>query len=360
MRHATSAERDAAEEEFFAQGIWASLNPLHAGVKSLRPRLSNVLKDQILLQLPDLLQDVQNGIDECRDRLGRLGEARGTTKEQRRCLGRISQQFSVLMGAAVDGTYRDPFFGNSNTVTGQRKRLRAVVQNSLSKFAEVMHTQGQRKKIVDGPLNKPDSRLITRSNFIDEVKALMRRNRGCELPGTFNPLIIGDLFTDQCQPWKGLVKDLIAKILEASFATINALLKHLTIEEIADGLRREAINPGMETLKANLDMEVDNVLEPHYSNHPITYSHYLTDNVQKAHLGRRRDAIGKTLREVFPMTQGGSRTLYPNELIGLQNRLTQDVEADMERYASSMVIDYMEAYYKVVYTSSCTTPSISH
>jgi hypothetical protein len=44
---ASSVERNEAEEDFFARGIWASLDPAQLGIKSLRHRLSNVLKEQI-------------------------------------------------------------------------------------------------------------------------------------------------------------------------------------------------------------------------------------------------------------------------------------------------------------------------
>ena len=45
MRDASSAERDEAEEDFFGTGVWTSMDPKHLGVKSLKPRLSNVLKE---------------------------------------------------------------------------------------------------------------------------------------------------------------------------------------------------------------------------------------------------------------------------------------------------------------------------
>ncbi|KAK3078182.1 hypothetical protein LTS18_008230 [Coniosporium uncinatum] len=48
MRNASKVERDKAEEEFFGTEIWASLDPACLGVKSLRLRLSVVLKDLIL------------------------------------------------------------------------------------------------------------------------------------------------------------------------------------------------------------------------------------------------------------------------------------------------------------------------
>ncbi len=38
----------------------------------------------------------------------------------------------------------------------------------------------------------------------------------------------------------------------------------------------------MENIKAELSNKTDEILESHISGHPITYNHYLTDNVQKA------------------------------------------------------------------------------
>jgi hypothetical protein len=49
MRDASSSERDEAEGQFFATGIWTSMDPNHVRVKSLKTRLSNALLDQILL-----------------------------------------------------------------------------------------------------------------------------------------------------------------------------------------------------------------------------------------------------------------------------------------------------------------------
>lgn len=62
MKDATATEREEAEVQFFAKGIWTSLDPIQVGVTSLKSRLSNVLKDQILPQLSDLLGDVEKEI----------------------------------------------------------------------------------------------------------------------------------------------------------------------------------------------------------------------------------------------------------------------------------------------------------
>ena len=65
-------ERDEKEKEFFSQGSWISLPPKSLGIGALKPRLSTVLKDQIVSELPNLLRDVGAGIDDSRSTLIRL------------------------------------------------------------------------------------------------------------------------------------------------------------------------------------------------------------------------------------------------------------------------------------------------
>ncbi|KAJ9257405.1 hypothetical protein DTO207G8_2159 [Paecilomyces variotii] len=350
MRGATAAKRDEAEAQFFATGIWSSLDPSQVGVESLKSRLSNVLKDQILLQLPSLLEDIEVGIQECKDKLGRLGESRNTTEEQRRYLGRMSQDFSSLMKDAIDGIYTDSFFGSAMTAVGYRRRLRAVISNTLSDFEENMHKHGKSKRIVE-EVDGSEQNQVSRSQFIDEVKSLMRRSRGRELPGTFNPLIVGELFSDQCRPWKRLVAKLTSSVVKSVYATINELLQHTAVEETSDGIFREIISPEMEVLKSNLQDKVNELLAPHHSSHPITYNRYLTDNVQRAQASRRREEIAKILQGFLNVTDldNSSQQMQMGCVnpTGMLDSLVEISETDMERYASSAAIDYMEAYYKV-------------
>jgi hypothetical protein len=49
---------------------------------------------------------------------------------------------SSLVKAATDGICADEFFGDARTPLGYGKRLRAVVQNVLSDFAEDMSREG--------------------------------------------------------------------------------------------------------------------------------------------------------------------------------------------------------------------------
>lgn len=182
--------------------------------------------------------------------------------------------------------------------------------------------------------------------YIKEVEELMKKSRGCELPGTFNPLIIGELFTEQCQPWRGIVVRAKGSIVQAAYDTTRTILEHVTTDETVDGIFR-LINDGIEGLKTRLDQKVTELLDPHYQRHPITYNHYLTDNVQKAQADRRSRSIEKALKDIFGISRIEIETPYHISPLKLLKVLDQRTEVDMERYASDIAVDYMEAYYKV-------------
>ena len=241
------------------------------GVGALRPRLSHVLKDQILIQLPNVLEDVEAGISDCKSRLRRLGASRGTLMEQRQYILRVSHDFSGLIKAAIGGMYGDPFFGAAMTEEGYQKRLRAVVQNTLIDFAEQMQKEGHAKEIVE-TASKDHPRQISRSQYADAVNVVMERSRGCELPGTYNPLIVGELFSEQCKPWKNLVDGATHRILSAASYSVHSVLEYAADESTAEGLLQEIIGPGLDQLKQDLKEKIEEILEPHQSNHPITYN----------------------------------------------------------------------------------------
>lgn len=350
-RAVMTAERDKMELEFFSEGVWASLNPAHAGIVALRPRLSHILRDQIILQLPSVLVDVETGISDCKSRLKKLGASRGTLQEQRKCLLHISNSFHIHIKAAIEGIYNGPFFGSPDTEPGYRKRLRAVVQNELLSFADEMRNKGHAVKIVedeDGDGNHREfipSGTIRRSKYAEKVKDLMTRTRGRELPGTYNPLIVGDLFREQCGPWEGLVHRFTSRIIEAAHFAVKSALDHAADEETAAAILHEVINPKLYDLREALNIKIAEILEPHKSGHPITYNHYLTENVQKAQARRRKRQLERVMKEYFGDMSSTTMDHYMNPSL-LLARLVESTEADMDRFASYAAIDMMEAYYK--------------
>jgi hypothetical protein len=346
-RDATSVARDKTEHTFFATGAWTSIDASSLGAKPLKIRLSNILKDQILLQLPGLLEDVSVGIAASHSLLEQLGSSRSALRDQRRYLLQVSHDLSALIKSAVDGMYNDRFFGNAMTNTGYQRRLRAVVQNTLTDFEETMREEGQARIIVENSQKEIlGPREIFRSDYLEEVTQLMRRSRGCELPGTFNPLIIGELFAEQCKPWKRHVTKAKEDVIEATYDAVTAIVEHSTVSDTTDGILR-IINRGIDALRLDLDDKVSQLLDPFCSVHPITYNHYLIDSVQKTQSERRRKSFKLALESRLGTDDLQNITqcyLPPSQLLDVLDR---SAETDMERYASNSAVDYMQAYYKV-------------
>ena len=349
-------ERNEREKDLFSHGVWTALPANILGIGPLIPRLSNVLKDQITSVLPSLIDDVRSGISECEATLNRLGASRESGHQQRSYLIRISRDFSFLMKAAVDGVYADEYFGDALTLSGYNKRIRAVVQNLLLEFAEDMRDNGQDKVIVDGEITAKTSRAspekISRSSFLEEVRELMTRSRGRELPGTFNPLIVGDLFFQQSQPWKRIVDGYNERLLDAVRTSVELALAASADEATSDGLLHEVIHPAMDKFSASLQKKVAEIMLPHQHGHPITYNHYFTETIQKARRAHQEKELARQINLFFHLQpEVGPSQVNPfagfNTGDLLKSLTSRSTEEDMDRHACSEAVDCMEAYYKV-------------
>lgn len=353
-RNVTSAQRDEIESKFFSQGLWGSIESSHCGVAALRVRLSGVLKGQILTQLPSLVRDVEDGIHDCAESLDRLGPVRETKREQLSYLLRVSEEYTSLVTQAVEGTYTDRFFGNRKTIDKFNTRLRAVVQSRLRDFAEEMRLRGQSQYIADseseceGGRELRDLPQISRSEYVEEVANRLKFNKGRELPGLFNPLIVSDLFVEQSEPWRRIARRLAEDILEAAQQTTQMIVEHITASDVAEEVSR-FVRQEIEGLKVGLDAKVEALLAS-ATQHPITYNPQLTDNVQRIEQARHKRKFKKLICNTFGsqrFNKSDSKiSMNPLELLNL---VEEGFENDMERVGGALAVDYMEAYYKARY-----------
>ena len=347
--------RNLSEEKFLSNGIWATLPRHHVGIDTLRPRLSAVLRDHILSELPGLIEEAQTTLKESQENLRRLGEARQTLADQRRYLFQTSERFNNLINSMVIGTYHDPYFGDAMTDEGYEKRFRAVVQNRLIDFSNVMRIRGQSRKILDDDDDNDDGEKehpkkdISRSAFISEVGQRIRRGRGRELPGTFNPLVIGELFYLHSKPWHQITTYCIETLLSDLQKAVLPILREIVDHKTAEGLLRHIINPEFDTLEASVRAKTVELLKPQQTGHPITYNHYFIDCVQKAREQHRQKYLRQKIRHFFPraLRSASGQETHTFNLEELVASLAAETEADMEKFACSEAIDCMLAYYKV-------------
>ncbi|KAK5202298.1 hypothetical protein LTR96_011675 [Exophiala xenobiotica] len=352
-RDSSPEERDRNEQQFFQTGVWAHLPRKNVGISALKVRLSRVLQDQILQELPKLLQDVERGLRDCEKTLDQLGTPRTTLAEQRFYLHGVSERFTYLAKAAVEGNYTDVFFGNPRTASGIAKRFRAVTQNLWISFAETMRTKGHQRTIVDSKTFKKsehDSRSTSREAFIDEVLPLMKDTRGRELPGTYSPLLIADLFFEQAQQWESLTLDCVSQLWKKTIHLIVLILQDVADPRTAEEILRRIVQPALDVIKSELDRVVSRVLAPHQTGHPITYNHYFTENLQKLRQKRLRELLSEKLDQFFGTSSDEGITWCEErsfDVRTLLDALTEKGLPDMDRFACSEAIDGMMAYYKV-------------
>lgn len=366
-RGTTTAERDRAETEFFSQGIWKDLPRATVGIVTLRDRLSRVLLDQIKAELPSLVEDIRTSLQDCQSKLSKLGVHRETIDEQRMFLLEISQSFQSLTEAAVDGTYSNPFFGSPRDLLDRNKRLRAVVQNLNLDFAKIMRLRGHDREIVEtNPYKKhfisEDShsapQVISRADFIQEIKSLLKYSRGRELPGMFNPLIVGEIFREQSKKWEPLAREHLwdMELLLKSFLELT--LSFLTDENTFEMILREIIDPSIDEKFRKAGEKLQELLEPHQKGHPITYNHYFTETIQNMRQKSLEDDLKARLGNHF----GGTRVpALQADVQILASSLASANITDVDEFACSEILMCAEAYYKVSwYPFLCYKPCLNH
>lgn len=345
-------DRNIQECEFFSQGIWEGLPRSLVGVDSLRTRLSSLLLGQIASELPSLIDEINEKINSCRLQLQKLGDPRATVDEQRTYLLHISQAFQSLVKAAVDGTYNELFFGDAKTTAGYQKRIRAVIQNLNEHFTKNISLRGHLRRVLESEdqtnVCKHQIR-VTREEYIKHIEMLLKKTRGRELPGTFNPMIVKDLFQEQCIPWD----DITQNHIDAAWRAARDFLQH-AVSYVADGatskiLFHKVLLPALEGLRHTLEKASGSFLMSHQRGHPITYNHYFTESLQDTRADRQKEAFREALQSYFGVDSllTSHSVEHPINLRGLFNSLLQKTVPDMTRFASEEALDCMLAYYKV-------------
>jgi len=349
-------DRAVKEEEFFSQGKWQELPPSLLGIDTLRDRLSKLLLRQIAGELPSLIEEIDIKSKACRSRLDRLGEPRATLAEQRVYLLHISQSFQSLVKAAVDGTYNDPFFEDAKSEPGYQKRVRAFIQNLNLEFAERIEKRGHRHEITDSKKTSDIPRgviPIARDEFIEYIGQVMRRTRGRELPGTFNPMIVADLFLEQSTPWEAIARSHIDNVWNAAKAFLSLAVIYVADAATSKALFQKIFEPALTKLKKTLNEKTTELLVPHQKSHPITYNRYFSETLQKVRNERNKKEYTKILTGFFGVSSI-EESIYTNQRKDLRQLLTlllERTEPDMTRFACSEALDCMQAYYKVTYPS---------
>lgn len=338
-----SAERDRIEEEFFSQGVWKTMPHYLLGVARLRDRLSKVLSDHIKSELPALIREIKDILDESERILAKFGGHRGTIEQQRLYLLKHSQSFTNICKESCDGRYESDFFGDLDSKESRSRRFRAVVQNLNIAFSDKVRTEGQQMNLLGNGLEGKSNEAIS------WVRDTLIFSRGRELPGTFSPMLIGDLFRVQSKPWEKIAKLHLQDVWAKARKYIEDILSTLIDTEACTALLIHWIDPLMEKQLATANVALDGLFRDRHR-HAITYNHYFTENVQNVLDARYERRLLKVLEQMFPLDPQNLNhsRVGPIDLSGVCAMMSRTIP-DMDTRASIELLDHLEAFYKVRY-----------
>ena len=347
-------DRDVSETVFLTETTpWNTLPAEWTGVRELRTRLRLVLMEQISAELPQVVREIEAGIETCRDSLIRLGPPRESVKDQREYLTKLSDKVSKVTKEAVDGQYRDNFFD-----AAKDKKLRSVTRDMLDQFAEHMTKRGHLQNILKdsetSPSNpKPDADPVSlplpilRETYLRGLRPIIQESRGRELSGTFNPLLIGRVFLDQSVKW-----DLIASIYgnrlwNACKSFFELLMRHAAQDSTAEAILQNVIEPALESRKTHLLSKIDELLSPYRKGYPLTLNASFVRESQKL-----EEEINDKARAPSGARVGASSFGNPSSgpsLFGASNPRSEipRSEEDLLTHACSQLLAGSQAYYKV-------------
>ncbi|KAJ5312687.1 hypothetical protein N7508_003517 [Penicillium antarcticum] len=354
-RNVSDDERDRAEKEFFAQGNWSVIAKECMGIDHLRRRLSAVLLKHIQRNLPGLIADINQKVLDRQSRLAKLGQPRGTLQQQKGYLLNISSNFERITGQALDGMYKDDFFQGVKNETmpfhQDLRRLRAIIRQLNEYFADAMETVGCRDFICDPPSlfspvpmhgnpytdsRKPKRRV--RLEIENEVNLKACQNRGLELPGSPNQLLVGELFREQSKPWEEIARDHLTKTWNSVRDFISLLLEHLANDHTYSLLMGSFLDPELDKMKDHLLAKLDELTAYNKKGHPLPLGRSFLTRIQKARSDRQIDRLEQALR-TGPHSGDDSTT------IERLRQVNSELESTSNQFAAADVVDQMQAYY---------------
>ncbi|KAK3399806.1 P-loop containing nucleoside triphosphate hydrolase protein [Sordaria brevicollis] len=357
-------DRDTMEQQFFSQGAWTELPLAHLGIDKLRERLSKVLLKQIASELPNVMEEIETKFEACNAQIQKLGDPRAKEAEQRLYLFTITQAFQELVKAAVDGTYNHAFFKDAKTDIGYRQRIRAVMQNLNEAFADEIASRGHHYAIEPYHSRVVGHKMVLMSEekFIEHIENLLKRTKGRELPGTFNPMIVSDLFLEQARPWGELAHQHVMKAWEAANQLLDLIITHIADTSTLKSLKNEIFGPSMDEILTDMIDKANELLEPHERGHPITYNQSFTEALHTAREEQSRKRLEKAVRSFFGSEcneteiqhkKTGTCSYCNRNLGGSGTNIKEFVDAlaktepNPQRFAAQEALSCLNAYYTV-------------
>lgn len=368
-------QRNVSEINYFRRSNFSTLPKECVGIASLRSRLSQLLFDHVKQELPTLRKELDEAFTETQSLLAAMGKPRATAQECKTFLTQLSLDFYEVSKAAVNGHYEGEYFvHDANHSYSLRspttiRRLRAVVQYKNSEFSNLLRSRGYKYHIgkqdeaeAHNEITNTDAAPTVSlteplpplhwslSTALEWVRGVLVRTRGKELPGNFNPLLVGELFWEQSSKWQQMAEHHIEDVADVCNRFLDALLREKCPKDVYTRLWSSKIE---DALKLRLDgsaKELEKIMED-IKSYPITYNHYYTDTIKK----RRREREEKSLTNCIEnatqhVALPGCHSTHTSAQVDAgkaAQEYSTKIDPDMENHSCEEALDCLYSIYKV-------------
>lgn len=267
-------------------------------------------------------------------------------------------------------------------------RFRAVIQHRNIAFAENMRLRGHKYAFGIGPGDDeierneaaeaqnaldtydempllPTPEFLNRDQAVAWAKKMLERSRGFELPGTFQSMLISQLFWEQSQPWEEIASDHIASIATACKEFVYSVVQYAAPAEFLPRITSLSVDAALKDSLTAAKEELTKILKDK-RRHPMTYNRefslgtmvlkasvlivvdYFTTTIQKQRQRKQNKMTGDAGRRIEKNVQLVDRTIARVVRADeLTEALSQAIEQDMDKFSSEEALDFERAYYKV-------------
>ncbi len=359
-------QRNQNERQFFTKGAYADLPSHCKGIETLRSRLSSLLHDHLKTELPGLRSELMEKLAKTSKEFDQLGVKRSTPPEQRMFLTDIGQNINEIIKSGVRGQYEVNFFGPVDMKAAvdsleNIRRFRAVIQHLNLSFSDRMHREGSKYRFpgcvgtseegaTDSEQDPGESGRpikMTREEAIDWVKRTLERSRGLELPGSFNPLIVSQLFWEQSAPWKEIALEHIDTVAEKCKVFVGIVLEETAPADIRARLEDYSVDQTLTSSLKEAKTELMRIIDDKNRN-LITYNHYFTSKIQdqrKSKLAQVFNGIAKAAQVSLTKEDDGATIQTVIDPAKLTSEIHSGIEQNMDKFSAEEALDTQIAYY---------------
>ncbi|PMD52427.1 uncharacterized protein K444DRAFT_706517 [Hyaloscypha bicolor E] len=388
----SSEERDKAENEFFTQEPWSSLDRDHVGVHALKKRLQELLVDITRRELPNVRHQINARLDNCRKELKAMGADRKSTVQQQIYLQTMATNFQKITDHALDAYYaRNPIFAeipakrlptlvvdrsdkfaaelakNGHTVefdiddnesgedigtTGRDGEKDESIRNSSDDEADVAATPSTESNAGrhkypelsslfpdEGDAPEPQHRRI-----LDWIEHEYRKARGSGLQ-VISPSVLPTLWQQQSNNWRTMTRKYLADIIIYVHDFICKLMEHVCQEErTRSGLMAILLERFIDQYKVAIK-HVEFLLEVELDGTPLTKNPSFQENLHKFRLERLGAAMSKSSIATDNLRDASGQEIN-GTVVRLEDVMLSGPMGDTE-HAVNDIYCILKAYYEI-------------